>query len=198
MKPCLGKIGLNGYVKGASNFFMGGKPQCFNLVVRCVPIKQGAKKFLDRQIGIYLTSPIERVEWFIDLLYFSFLVLTLTLVDVGVVRTFQILGTVDTQIYKWHVIFYSMEFIAPILLAYMQKRLIPLVCWIFFITGLEDTLFYLLQFGYLPPKYYGVKLLGLFSEPKPDTYLFINMLGMILMLVYLVILNKISKLRQHR
>ena len=159
-------------------------------------IKRRAKEFLDRQTEIYLTGPIERVEWIIDLLYSSFLIIALTLVDVGVLRTLQIFGTVDTQVQKWHIIFYSMQFIAPILLANVQKRLIPLVCWIFFLAGLEDTLFYLFQFGYLPVKYYGVKLLGFIWEPDRDTFLFINMLGIILMLVYLVILDKISKSRQ--
>ena len=145
-----------------------------------------------------MTGPIERVEWFIDPVYSLFLILALTMVDVGVVRTFQILGTVDTQIYNWHAIFYSMEFIAPILLAYMQKRLIPLVCWIFFITGLEDTFFYLLQYGYLPVKYYGIKLLGLIWEPDLDTFLFVNMLGIVLMVAYLAILDKTSKTRKRR
>ena len=163
-----------------------------------VLIRQRAEEFLDRQMGDYLTGPIERVEWFIDLLYSAFLIIALTIVDVGVLRTLQIFGMVDTQVREWHIIFYSTTFIAPILLAKLQKRLIPLVCWIYFLTGLEDSLFYLFQFGYLPVKYFGISLLGFIPEPDQDTYLFINMLGIIFMLEYLAILDKISKSRQNR
>lgn len=149
-------------------------------------IKQRIKEFLD-----YQTNPIEPVEWFVDLLYSFVLCLAFTMVDVEVVRTFQGLETV-AQIYKWHMIIYSMEFIAPILLAYLQKRLIPLVCWIYFSTGLEDTFFYLLQFGRLPTKYFGMKLFGLFWEPQPNVVLVVNFLGFVIMLMYLAILNRIS------
>ncbi len=145
---------------------------------------------------MYLAGPIERVEWFIDIGYSSFLVIALTMVDVGVLTTLQKLGTVDTQIYGWHVLFYSMDFILPVLLVYIQERLIPLLCWVFFIAGLEDTLFYLFQFGYLPVKFYGIKLLGFVPEPDQDTFLFVNMLGIILIVAYLAILDKISRVRK--
>jgi hypothetical protein len=111
---------------------------------------------------------------------------------VSSIRTFQGLET-DTQIFKWHMILYPIEFFAPIFLAYIQKRIVPLSCWIYFIAGLEDTVFYLLQFGRLPTKYFGIRLFGVFLEPPLNIVLTINFLGIVLILTYFAILGRISK-----
>ena len=64
-------------------------------------------------------------------------------------------------------------------------RSIPLATWLFFVFGLEDTMFYALQ-GYLPPQYWGVSVLG-FWEPSLNLISFFNLLGLVTILLFTLV-----------
>jgi len=45
---------------------------------------------------------------------------------------------------------------------------IPLICYLFFVFGGEDTLYYLFTVGHMPEKYYGIYFLGFIPSPARD------------------------------
>ena len=116
------------------------------------------------------------------LLALIILCLSLTLLDIAMVETFYrpvCQTSEDWQIiWKWHAVYASLIVTLPLLTAIKQKSFIPLGTWLFFIFGLEDTLFYALQ-GYLPQQYPGIQILGIW-EPLMSQVLPINLLGVIL------------------
>lgn len=112
------------------------------------------------------------------------LCLALTLLDIFVVETFYrpvCITSEDWQIiWKWHLIYVALIVTFPLLSAVKLRSFLPLGAWLFFIFGLEDTLFYALQ-GYLPNQYPGIQILGIW-EPLLSQVLPINLLGMSLIL----------------
>ena len=116
------------------------------------------------------------------LLALIILCLSLTLLDIAVVENFYrpiCQTSEDWQIiWKWHAIYISLIVILPLLTAIKQKSFIPLGAWLFFLFGLEDTLFYALQ-GFLPQQYWGIQILGIW-EPLLSQVLPINLFGLII------------------
>jgi hypothetical protein len=114
------------------------------------------------------------------------LCLTLTILDIIIVEIFYrpvCHTSEDWQIiWKWHFIYTLLIVTLPSLAAIKFRSLIPLGAWLFFIFGLEDTLFYSLQ-GYLPAQYYGVSIFGVW-EPMLNFVLQINFLGLVTLLAF--------------
>lgn len=110
------------------------------------------------------------------------LCLALTVLDIVVVEAhYRPLQAWD-RIWIWHRIYMVIFVLAPVLLVYALNSLTPLYTWMFFVFGLEDTTFYALQ-GYLPPRYWGVSILG-FWEPSLSLVLLINLLGPVTILLF--------------
>jgi hypothetical protein len=95
-------------------------------------------------------------------------------------------------IWKWHLIYSTLIVTVPFLVAAKLKSLIPLGTWIFFVFGLEDTLFYTLQ-GRLPSQYPGVAILGIW-EPFLTQVLPINIIGLALILAYTIGIGKVPRI----
>ncbi len=110
------------------------------------------------------------------------LCLALTVLDIAVVEIhYRPLQAWD-RIWVWHRIYTIVVFSTPVLLASVLSSSIPLATWLFFVFGLEDTMFYALQ-GYLPPQYWGVSVLG-FWEPSLNLVSFFNLLGLITIILF--------------
>jgi len=97
------------------------------------------------------------------------LMIALTLLDVWVVY-FLLLrnGLLITLPFFWWFPFGVMEFTFPLCLILMFENKIPLTCYLFFILGGEDTLYYLFTLGYMPEVYHGIYFLGLIFSPTRE------------------------------
>ena len=119
----------------------------------------------------------------------------LTILDIIIVETFYrpvCLTSEDWQIiWKWHMIYGALIVMVPLFVAIKLRSLIPIGTWLFFIFGLEDTLFYALQ-GYLPLQYLGVSILGIW-EPLLVQVLPINLVGFSLIIVFTLNIGKVSQ-----
>jgi hypothetical protein len=94
------------------------------------------------------------------------LMVALTLLDVWVVYFLLIKkGLLITLPLYWWFPFWVMEFTFPLCLILMFENKIPLTCYLFFVLGGEDTLFYLLVTGHIPEVYHGIYFLGLIFSP---------------------------------
>jgi hypothetical protein len=72
------------------------------------------------------------------------------------------------------------------------RNFIPLSIILAFAFGIEDTMFYLLQFK-LPVRYVGVEILGVW-EPSFATALTFNLLGLVLICLLLMMLPSFEQL----
>lgn len=106
------------------------------------------------------------------------LVLLLTILDIIVVETFYRPTGAWSQIWKYHLIYWTLIVTLPLIAAYKTQSLIPLLTYILFFFGVEDTLFYGLQ-GYLPKTYWGVSVAG-FWQPNLNLVLALNAVGLML------------------
>ena len=106
----------------------------------------------------------------------------MTLVDIVIVETLFRPTQAWQDIWIWHYFYVPLQFIIPLLVAWYFKSMIPTSALLFWHFGIEDTLFYAAQ-GYLPEKYWGVEMLGLY-EPSLIQGLIINSFGIILILSY--------------
>ena len=110
------------------------------------------------------------------------LCLGLTLLDIIVVEGYYRPLEAWDRIWVWHVIYRTVFMLTPLFFAYCLKSFVPLATWIYFLFGLEDTAFYLLQ-GSLPVKYLGIHVLGVW-EPSMVQVLQLNFVGLIIILVF--------------
>ena len=119
----------------------------------------------------------------------------LTILDIIIVETFYrpiCITSEDWQIiWKWHMLYGALIAMVPLFVAIKLRSLIPLGTWLFFIFGLEDTLFYVLQ-GYLPLQYPGISILGIW-EPLLVQVLPINLVGFSLILVFTLNIGNVSQ-----
>ena len=115
-------------------------------------------------------------EWKKELVVLFAIVLGLTLLDIFVVETFYRPTADWGNIWKYHYLYWMLIVALPLIGAYFTKSLIPLLTYILFFFGVEDTLFYGLQ-GYLPEIYWGVSVAGVW-QPTLNTVLALNVAGM--------------------
>ena len=76
------------------------------------------------------------------------------------------------------------------------RSLIPLSIIIAFTFGIEDTMFYALQ-STLPARYIGVEILGVW-QPSLATALAFNLLGLILICLFLVTASSYEHRQRHQ
>lgn len=107
----------------------------------------------------------------------------LTLLDIAVVETFYRPAADWANIWRYHMIYWALITVLPLLGSYFTKSLLPLLTYVLFFFGVEDTLFYGLQ-GYLPETYWGVTIAGIFNEPALQTVLWLNIIGLVLSVVF--------------
>lgn len=106
------------------------------------------------------------------------LVLLLAILDIVVVETFYRPTAAWSQIWKYHTIYWMLIVALPLIASYKTQSLIPLLTYILFFFGVEDTLFYGLQ-GYLPKTYWGVNVAGIW-QPSLNLVLALNTVGLML------------------
>jgi len=117
------------------------------------------QKTLNRVYENYIASIVSSIV----------LMIALTLLDVLVVF-FLLLqkGLLFALPFFWWFPFWVMEFTFPLCLILMFENKVPLICYLFFVLGGEDTLFYLLAVGRIPEIYHGIYFLGLVSSPTRE------------------------------
>jgi len=95
--------------------------------------------------------------------------IALTLLDVFVVY-FLLLrnGLLVAFPFFWWFPFWVMEFTFPLALILMFENRIPLTCYLFFVLGGEDTLYYLFAVGRIPEIYNGIYFLGFIFAPARE------------------------------
>ena len=126
----------------------------------------------------------------IGIIAFLAISISLVLLDIFIVEIFYRPTEDWGNIWKYHCIYLGLIAILPIMASIKLRSLMPMATWIFFITGIEDTLFYWLQ-GYLPEIYWGVYVLGVWEAPL-EFVLKANILGIVCILVYLAIVCKLK------
>jgi len=71
----------------------------------------------------------------------------------------------------WWFPLWVMEFTFPLCIILTFENKIPLTCYLFFIFGGEDTLYYLFTVGHMPEKYNGIYFLGFIPSPTKELVL---------------------------
>jgi len=123
------------------------------------------------------------------------LMIALTLLDVWVVYFLLTKnGLLITLPLYWWVPFWVMEFSFPLCLILMFENKIPLTCYLFFVLGGEDTLYYLLVAGRIPEVYRGIYFLGLIFSPASELVLKTLILSVFLsMLIFYLEYKRIER-----
>lgn len=95
--------------------------------------------------------------------------ISLTLLDVWVVHFLLLKNDllVTLPLYWWFP-FWVMELTFPLCLILTFENKIPLTCYLFFVLGGEDTLYYIFAFGRIPETYHGIYFLGLIFSPTRE------------------------------
>jgi len=119
--------------------------------------------------------------------------LLLTLLDIIVVEGYYRSTGAWASVWVWHSIYTVLYLGIPIIVSLKLRSFIPISIIIAFTFGLEDTTFYALQFT-LPTHYIGVEILGVW-EPSLATALIFNLIGFIVIFLYLVIVLTFEKHR---
>src|SRR3972149_1827057 len=98
---------------------------------------------LNRAVGAYVASLVSSIT----------LMIALTLLDVWVVYFILLRSDLLTSLpLFWWFPLWVMEFTFPLCIILTFENKIPLICYLFFVFGGEDTLYYLLTVGHMPEK----------------------------------------------
>jgi len=123
------------------------------------------------------------------------MMVALTLLDVWVVYFILFKnGLLVTSPLFWWFPFWVMEFTFPLCLILMFENKVPLTCYLFFVLGGEDTLYYLLAVGRVPETYYGIYFLGLVFSPTRE--LVAKTLGLSVFFSFLICYVEYEKVRR--
>jgi len=77
----------------------------------------------------------------------------------------------------WWLPFWIMQLILPLSASLLLRSKIPLISYILFVTGIEDTLFNLIAWQEVPQTYKGIYFLGVFYSPAREIVLTANLIG---------------------
>jgi hypothetical protein len=75
----------------------------------------------------------------------------------------------------------------------MLENKVPLICYLFFTLGGEDTLYYLFAIGRVPEVYHGIYFLGFIFAPRKEIVL--AMLGLSIFLSVLICYLDFQRIR---
>jgi hypothetical protein len=122
------------------------------------------------------------------------LMVSLTLLDVLVVHFLLWRnGLLFGLPFHWWFPFWVMEFCFPLCLIMMLENKVPLICYLFFTLGGEDTLYYLFAVGRVPEVYQGIYFLGFIFAPRREIVL--AMLGLSIFLSVLICYLDFQRIR---
>jgi len=113
-----------------------------------------------------------------DLIALAAIMLGLTVLGIVVVETVYRPVSDWVNIWKYHYIYWALIATLPLIGAYYTKSLTPLLAYVLFFFGIEDTLFYGFQ-GYLPEVYWGVSVAGVW-QPTLNVVLALNVAGLVI------------------
>ena len=102
--------------------------------------------------------------------------LLLTVLDIIVVEGYYRPNQAWGGVWIWHEVYFILYVGTSIAMSLKLRSFIPLAIIVAFVFGIEDTVFYMLQFT-LPARYVGVEILGVW-EPSLTTGLAFNLLGL--------------------
>jgi len=112
------------------------------------------------------------------------MMIALTLLDVLVVYFLLYKnGLLRSLPFFWWFPFWVMEFSFPLCLILMFENKVPLTCYLFFVLGGEDTLYYLFAVGHVPEIYRGIYFLGFIFAPTRELVSKTLILGVFLSLL---------------
>lgn len=86
----------------------------------------------------------------------------------------------------WWIPMNFIVFFLPLAVSWLLHSKLPLLNYLFFIFGVEDTLFYLLAYRHIPEIYQGIYYLGVFYAPPKHIVLVGNLIavGLAVTLLY--------------
>ena len=86
----------------------------------------------------------------------------------------------------WWIPLNFIVFFLPLAVSWLLNSKLPLLNYLFFIFGVEDTLFYLIAYKTIPEVYHGIYYLGVFFAPSKHIVLVGNLVavGLAVTLVY--------------
>ena len=114
---------------------------------------------MNRAVGAYVASLVSSIT----------LMIALTLLDVWVVYFILLRSDLLTSLpLFWWFPLWVMEFTFPLCIILTFENKIPLICYLFFVFGGEDTLYYLFTVGHMPEKYNGIYFLGFIPSPTRE------------------------------
>lgn len=86
----------------------------------------------------------------------------------------------------WWIPFGFIQFFLPLSVSWLMHSRLPLLNYLFFTFGIEDTLFYLIATKSIPEIYHGIYYLGVFFAPPKHVVLLGNLvaIGIAVTLLY--------------
>jgi hypothetical protein len=109
------------------------------------------------------------------------LLVMLTLLDVCVIKYLWLPNRTPSfgshLPWFWWFPFWVMQLVFPLSVSLLLENKIPLISYILFLTGLEDTLFHLIAWQRIPEIYKGIYYLGMFYSPTREVVVVGNMIG---------------------
>lgn len=125
------------------------------------------------------------------------LMITLTLLDVYVIKYFWLPNrttSFGSQLpWFWWLPFWVMQLTLPLGVSLLLNNRVPLVSYILFATGVEDTLFHIIAWQSVPDIYQGIYLLGVLYSPPRETVLTTNSVGIVASVLCTYALRRGSK-----
>jgi len=103
--------------------------------------------------------------------------LLLTVLDIIVVEGYYRPNQAWSRVWTWHAVYFVLYVGTSVAMSLKLRSFVPLAIIVAFVFGIEDTVFYMLQFT-LPARYLGVEILGVW-QPSLTTGLAFNLLGLI-------------------
>jgi hypothetical protein len=115
------------------------------------------------------------------------LLVMLTLLDICVIKYFWLPNRTTSfgshLPWFWWLPFWTMQLIFPLSVSFLLENKIPLISYILFLTGLEDTLFYIIAWQKIPEIYKGIYYLGVFYSPTREVVLVGNLIGITMSII---------------
>jgi uncharacterized membrane protein len=121
--------------------------------------------------------------------------IAVTLLDVWVVYFILIKSGLLTDLpFFWWFPLWVMEFTFPLCIILTFENRLPVICYLFFVFGGEDTLYYLLTVGHMPERYIGIYFLGFIPSPAREVVM--NSLALSLFLSFAICYVEYEKVKQ--
>lgn len=144
----------------------------------------------------------EEKSFYVAVFVLIIVLVMLTLLDVFVIKYFWLRNRTTSfgsdLPWFWWLPFWMMQLIFPLSASLLLSSKIPLVSYILFVTGIEDTLFHVIAWQSVPEIYYGIYLLGVLYSPAREIVLMANSIGVFTSIVCVYALTRRCRIHAHK